>query len=148
MYQRRSVQQRHDCCEGSAGLRSKARDAVRQVFEMSAGCTRTHLTSSLSVPSSSAYIQLHIRSISSQSVTIPCSIGYLIFRRPRNSWARRPMKTSPSRAPAMTRTCFGRPTLRHSVNRVECHAKRGGYIQGWEEAFWMILTSEACLDSA
>lgn len=37
MYQRRSVQQRRDCCEDSAGLRSKARDAIRQVYEMECG---------------------------------------------------------------------------------------------------------------
>lgn len=145
MYQRRSVQQRRDCSEDSTGLRSKAQDATTKCLRSSSSRTRLHLTSSLSVPSSSAYIQLHIRSISSQSVTIPCSMGYFIFKRPRNSWARRPMKTSPSRAPAMTRTCFGRPTLQ-SVNFVQNTVV--SYIQRWKKAFWMILTSEACLDSA
>lgn len=53
--------------------------------------------------------------MSSQSVTMPCSIGYLIFSNPLNSCAFLPMKTSPSKAPAMTLMCFGRPTLKHHM---------------------------------
>ena len=52
----------------------------------------------------------HIRSMSSQSVTMPCSSGYRIFNNPLNSCARFPMKASPSRPPASTLRCFGRPT--------------------------------------
>jgi hypothetical protein len=111
-------------------------------------------TSSLKVPNSSPYTQLHILSMSSQSVTIPCSMGYLIFRRPLYSCALRPMKTSPSRAPAMTRTCFGRPTLctciqgRTDVDRWKAKVtrrRRGPNrenAQRREEAFWVILTSK------
>ena len=113
------------------------------------------LASSLRVPNSSAYTQLHILSMSSQSVTMPCSMGYLIFSRPLYSCALRPMKTSPSRAPAMTRTCFGRPTLRIVyVKEGQCQCTRTGIArhvdavltvknaQRREETFWMILTSK------
>ena len=101
--------------------------------------------------------------MSSQSVTMPCSIGYLIFNRPLYSWAFRPIKTSPSRAPAITRTCFGRPTLCRSGvgkdrmdkrEKVKVSAPVQGIVrrrrgpnrenaQRREEAFWMILTSKA-----
>lgn len=68
-------------------------------------------TSSLNVFSPSPYTYSQIRSMSSQSVTMPCSSGYRIFSRPRSSVAAFcPMKTSPSSAPASTRRCFGRPT--------------------------------------
>lgn len=67
-------------------------------------------TSSLNVFNSSVYTNCQILSISSQSVTIPCSRGYFIFSKPRSSWAFCPMKTSPSSAPARTLRCFGRPT--------------------------------------
>ena len=40
----------------------------------------------------------------------PALVG-LTFSNPRSSCAFRPMKRSPSTAPAMTRGCFGRPTL-------------------------------------
>jgi len=69
------------------------------------------LTSSDNAFNPSPYTQHHIRSISSQSVTIPCSIGYLILSSPLYSCARRPIKRSSCNAPAITRVCFGRPTL-------------------------------------
>ena len=94
--------------------------------------------------------------MSSQSVTIPCSMGYLILSNPRNSCAFRPMNTSPSSAPAMTRMCFGRPTL-HDVppdtgRYTLANASRGSRdgpnredAQGREETFWMVLPSKASL---
>lgn len=108
-------------------------------------------TSSLSVPNSSAYTQFQIRSMSSQSVTMPCSMGYLIFRRPLNSCARLPIKTSPSNAPAMTRTCLGRPTLwqacQWSGSLLDYEPNRGD-AQRREKAFRMILASKPSFDSA
>lgn len=75
-------------------------------------CFRLYrLTSSLSAFKPSAYTHPHILSMSSQSVTTPCSIGYLIFSSPLNSCARLPMNKLSCIAPAMTRGCFGRPTL-------------------------------------
>lgn len=56
-------------------------------------------------------MQFHIRSISFQSVTTPCSIGQRMLSSPRCSSAFGPTNRSPSRAPAITRTCFGRPIL-------------------------------------
>lgn len=78
---------------------------------------RPEPTSSLNAFRPSAYTHPHIRSMSSQSVTTPCSIGYFIFNKPRSSWARRPMKRLSCIAPAMTRGCFGRPTLAWRVQR-------------------------------
>jgi hypothetical protein len=112
--------------------------------------TATEITSSLNVPSSSAYTQLHICSMSSQSVTMPCSIGYLIFSSPRNSCARLPMNTSPSNAPAMTRICFGRPTLCSNVRRYGLVSENGPNredAQRRKETFWMILTSKSRFNS-
>ena len=106
------------------------------------------LTSSLNVPSSSAYTQFQIRSISSQSVTIPCSMGYFILSKPRNSCARRPMKTSPSNAPAMTRMCFGRPTLQCIQITVGSNECKGRDVQRREETFWMILTGKSSFYSS
>ena len=60
------------------------------------------------------------------------SIGYLIDSRPRCSSPLGPMKMSPSRAPAITRTCFGLPTLQRerdqeSIGRRSCYS----YYQLW-----------------
>lgn len=101
-----------------------------------------YYTSSDTVLSSSVYINCHIRSMSSQSTTMPCSIGYLIFKRPRNSCALFPMKTSPSMAPAMILRCFGRPTLQTLF-----HARRpkfGALLRG-KKAFGLVLAGKAGL---
>jgi hypothetical protein len=74
------------------------------------------LTSSLKVFNPSPYTHSQILSISSQSVTIPCSRGYRILSKPRSSCARSPINTSPSNAPASTRRCFGRPTKEGKVH--------------------------------
>lgn len=75
------------------------------------------------------------------------------FSRPRSSCAFRPMNRSPSTAPAITLGCLGRPTLRASwpISRVylcleDKRLVRRGYAQGRKEAFWVILSSESCLD--
>jgi len=79
---------------------------------------------------SAAYALLHRRSMSSQSRTRPCAMGYEILSKPRSSSARSPTTTissspesvlptlarrllrrSSSRAPSITRVCLGRPTL-------------------------------------
>lgn len=91
------------------GLASDYRASSPTAFFFRAA--RFCLTSSLSVFSPSPYTYSQIFSMSSQSVTMPCSSGYLILSSPLSSVAALcPMKTSPSSAPASTRRCFGRPT--------------------------------------
>ncbi len=59
------------------------------------------------------------------------SIGYLMFSNPLCSAALGPMNTSPSRPPAMTRTCLGRPML--------------GGREGWREEARRYAEIEACV---
>ncbi|RNA00284.1 beta [Brachionus plicatilis] len=55
--------------------------------------------------------QLIIFSISSQLVTIPCSIGYLRVNMPLLDWASSPTYESFWPMPTMTPWCLGRPTI-------------------------------------
>ena len=53
-----------------------------------------------------------------------CYKVYLILRRPLCSSAFGPTKISPSRAPAITRTCFGLPTLKYKLSIIILSTKQ------------------------